>query len=97
IETSNRDKKPMKRLRKLMALCAIAGMTTFLTGCGDDDGGDDDNGGGGGVLIPATEAQLRAQQYTLNIAGDPEASVLVFPDQNRYQITTGTETWTGSY
>ena len=94
-ETSNRDKKPMKKLSKWMALFAITGMTTFLTGCGDDDGGDD----GGQVIVtaPQSEGQMRALSYTLNVAGDPNAQVLIFPAQNQYQITTGGQTFTGSY
>ena len=85
----------MKKLNKFMTLFALAGLTTFLVGCGDDDGGDD----GGQVVItaPQNEGQLRAQQYTLNVAGDPNAQILVFPDQNRYQITSGAETIAGNY
>ena len=85
----------MKKLSRMMALFAIGGMTTFLTGCGDDDGGDE----GGQVIItaPQNEAQLRSQQYTLNVAGDPNAQVLIFPDQGRYEVTSAGVTTAGSY
>ena len=94
-KTSNRDTKPMKKISKLMALFAIAGMSTFLTGCGDDDGGDD----GGGIVItaPQNEAQLRAQQYSLTAAGAAGSEVLIFPAQNSYTVTSGGNTFTGTY
>ena len=75
-----------------MALCALAGMT-FLTGCGDDDGG---NNSAEDVLAEPPP-DFRAYGYTLTYAGDPNAQVLTFPQQNRYQITTAEYILTGSY
>ena len=79
-----------------MALWAIAGISTFLTGCGDDDGGDD-NGGQVVITAPQNDAQLRAQQYSLTAAGAAGQRILIFPAQNSYTITSGANTFTGTY
>lgn len=68
----------MKRLRKLIGLIAICGMSAFLTGCDDDD---DD------VVVTGTvsPASLNGRSYTLTDAGTG-GSISFAADANTYAL-----------
>jgi len=91
----------MKKLRNLIAVMAMMGMATMLTGCGDDDDGDDDDNGGTtnppSLFAPATIEGVTAQNrtYTVNVAGE-EPITLTFPSAGNYLITQGSSTENGT-
>jgi hypothetical protein len=95
---TSKDKKPMKKLRNLIAVMALVSMAAVFTGCGDDDDGDDN----GGPPVPVTfapgdEATLTAQNkvYTVTVAGQDPIE-LTFPSAGNYQLKQGAVTETGT-
>lgn len=80
----------MKKLRNIIALMAVFGMTAFLTGCGDDDDDNGNNNQGGGPVAPQSEAELTAQTKTYRVTLDNgEQFDLNFLPNRRFQASSG--------